>query len=150
MDYQAQESAQAAPAQQYAGVGSRFLAFLLDGIIIGIVFGIINAILGTALKDSFATAIGSVGSIEGLLVFVYYLYMEATQGGTFGKKILGLRVVKEDGSLINWSESLIRNLLRIIDGIPGFYLVAAILIWTSSRKQRLGDRAAHTVVIKTR
>lgn len=149
MDYQAQESAQAAPAQQYAGVGSRFLALLLDGIIIGIVFGIINAILGTALKNGLAAALGAIGGIEGLLVFVYYLYMEASQGGTFGKKILGLRVVKEDGSPISWSESLIRNLLRIIDGLF-VYLIGAILIWTSPRKQRLGDRAAHTVVVKGR
>ncbi|EFH84130.1 RDD family protein [Ktedonobacter racemifer] len=145
MDYQAQESAQAAPAQQYAGVGSRFLAILIDSIILGIVFGIINAILGTALKGSFA-----ISGIEGLLLLIYYSCMEATMGATLGKKILGLRVVKEDGSSIGWGDSIIRNLLRIIDIIPGFYLVAAILVWTSSSKQRLGDKVAHTVVVKTR
>lgn len=147
MDYQAQESAQAAPAQQYAGVGSRFLAILIDGIILGIVFGIINAILGTALKGSFA-----ISGIEGLLLLIYYSCMEATMGATLGKKILGLRVVKEDGSPIGWGDSIIRNLLRIIDSIPFFipYLLGAILVWTSPRKQRLGDRAAHTVVVKAR
>ncbi|GHO78829.1 hypothetical protein KSD_66000 [Ktedonobacter sp. SOSP1-85] len=146
MDYQAQESAQAAPAQQYAGVGSRFLALLIDGIIVGIVIGILDAVFGLAIKNT-GPAIGS--GIGGIIALVYYFYMEATQGGTFGKKILGLRIVKEDGSPIGWSESIIRNLLRIIDGLFA-YLIGAILIWTSPRKQRLGDRAAHTVVIKTR
>jgi uncharacterized RDD family membrane protein YckC len=54
-----------------------------------------------------------------------------------------------DGSPISWSESVIRNLLRIIDGLFG-YLVGAILIWTSPLKQRLGDRVANTVVIRKR
>ncbi|MFL5661319.1 MAG: RDD family protein, partial [Ktedonobacteraceae bacterium] len=70
-------------------------------------------------------------------------------GATLGKMVVGLRVVKLDGSPISWSESVIRNLLRIIDGIF-FYLVGAIFVWTSPRKQRLGDRAASTVVIRRR
>jgi len=73
--------------------------------------------------------------------------LEATQGATLGKRILGLRVVKIDGSPIGWSESIIRNLLRIIDGLFA-YLVGAILIWTSPQRQRLGDRVAKTVVVR--
>ena len=75
--------------------------------------------------------------------------MEATQGATLGKMALGLRVVKTDGSPITWTDSIIRNLLRIIDGLF-IYLVGAIFVWTSPLKQRLGDRAAHTVVVKRR
>lgn len=142
MDYQAQ----AAPAQQYAGVGSRFLAFLIDLIITFVVILVLDLVFGLAIKNT-GPAIG--GGLGGLIALIYYFYMEATQGGTFGKKALGLRIVKEDGSPIGWSESIIRNLLRIIDGLFA-YLIGAILIWTSPRKQRLGDRAAHTVVIKTR
>ncbi len=43
-----------------------------------------------------------------------------------------------------------RNVLRIIDGLPLFYLASAILIWTSEKKQRLGDRVADTIVVTIR
>lgn len=126
---------------QYVGVGMRFLALLIDGIIIGVVAGLLSFI--------FRNAPGLSGSLIGVLAIAYYIVMEATQGATLGKMALGLRVVKEDGSPISWSESVIRNLLRIIDGLFA-YLVGAILIWTSPLKQRLGDRVAHTVVIRKR
>ena len=126
---------------QYVGVGMRFLALLIDGIIIGAVGGLLSFI--------FRNAPGLSGSLIGLLAIAYFIVMEATQGATVGKMALGLRVVKMDGSPISWSESVIRNLLRIIDGLF-VYLVGAILIWTSPLKQRLGDRVANTVVIRKR
>ena len=66
---------------------------------------------------------------------------------SLGKMALGLRVIRTDGAPISWTESIIRNLLRIIDGLF-VYLVGAILIWTSPLKQRLGDRVAKTVVVR--
>src|SRR5450755_3534125 len=117
--------------QQYAGVGVRFLAILIDSIIIGVIGGLLSFI--------FRNAPGLGGSIVGILAIVYYIVMEATQGATLGKMALGLRVVKMDGSPISWTESVIRNLLRIIDGLFA-YLVGAIFVWTSPLKQRLGDR----------
>jgi uncharacterized RDD family membrane protein YckC len=127
--------------QQYVGVGLRFLALLIDAIIIGVVAGLLSFI--------FRDAPGLSGGLTGLLALAYFIVMEATQGATLGKMALGLRVTKMDGSPISWSESVIRNLLRIIDGLFA-YLVGAILIWTSPLKQRLGDRVAHTVVIRKR
>ena len=50
---------------------------------------------------------------------------------TLGKLLLGLRVVNVDGSRIGWGASIIRNLLRIIDALPFFYLFGAILICTA-------------------
>src|SRR5437016_2857876 len=67
----------------------------------------------------------------------------ATLGATLGKLAFGLRVVKTDGTPITWSGSLIRNLLRLVDGLL-YYLVGAMLIWTSPLKQGLGDRVAKT------
>ncbi len=126
---------------QYVGVGPRFLAILIDSIIIVAIAGV----LGVIFRD--APAI--YGGFTGILALAYFIILEATQGATVGKMAVGLRVVKIDGSPISWSESVIRNLLRIIDGIF-FYLVGAIFVWTSPRKQRLGDRAANTVVIRRR
>src|SRR5258708_3544495 len=126
---------------QYVGVGPRFLAILIDSIIIVAIAGV----LGVIFRD--APAI--YGGFTGILALAYFIILEATQGATVGKMAVGLRVVKIDGSPISWSESVIRNLLRIIDGIF-FYLVGAIFVWTSPRKQRLGDRPANTVVIRRR
>jgi uncharacterized RDD family membrane protein YckC len=129
------------PQLQYVGVGLRFVAVLIDAIIIGVVAGILSAV--------FRNAPGLSGGVTGILGILYFIVLEATQGATLGKMALGLRVVKTDGSPISWADSIIRNLLRIIDGLFA-YLVGAIFIWTSPRKQRLGDRAANTVVIRRR
>ncbi len=126
---------------QYVGVGPRFVAVLIDSIIIAVVAGILNF--------AFQGNSGVSGSLTGLLAIIYFILMEGTRGATLGKMALGLRVVKTDGSPIGWSEAIIRNILRIIDGLFA-YLVGAIFIWTSPRKQRLGDRAANTVVIRSR
>ena len=82
------------------------------------------------------------------LTLVYFTVMEATQGATLGKKALGLRVVKIDGtSPIGWSASILRNLVRIVDALF-VYLVGALIIWKSPIRLRLGDKAANTIVIR--
>ena len=129
------------PALEYVSVGSRFLAVLIDGLIIGALTGF--------LAFPFRGAPGFWGGSVGLLSILYYIVMEATQGATFGKMALGLRVVKLDGSPISWDASIIRNVLRVVDGLF-FYLVGAIFVWNSPLRQRLGDRAAGTVVVRRR
>jgi uncharacterized RDD family membrane protein YckC len=139
--YYAQPPLYGQPQLEYVSVGPRFLAVLIDGLIIGAVTGF--------LSFPFRDAPGLWGGSIGLLSILYYIVMEATQGATLGKMALGLRVVKVDGSPISWQESIIRNVLRIIDGLFG-YLVGAILIWNSPLRQRLGDQAAGTVVVRRR
>ncbi len=147
----------AAPAMEYVGVGRRLLAVIIDGIVLGIVNGIIAAIfhigmVTTANGSMSYSASGPGATLPYIIFLIYYIVLEATMGATLGKLALGLRVVKADGSPISWGESIIRNLLRFIDVIPGFipYLLGAILIWTSPTKQRLGDRLAKTVVVRRR
>ena len=135
------------PQLQYVGVGMRFLALMIDSILVGIIGGILGVIFRSGLSTTGGVTLTS--AIGSILVILYYVGLEATQGATLGKMILGLRIVKTDGSPIGWSESIVRNLLRIIDGLVG-YLVGAILIWTSPTRQRLGDRVAGTVVIRRR
>jgi len=133
----------------YKGVGSRFVALLIDTILMLIV-GFIIAIFAGA-----TTFRGGLGfELQGTPAFIlfaiwalYYIILEGTAGGTLGKKALGIRIVKEDGSPCGIQASIVRNLLRIIDGLF-FYLVGAILIWQSSNKQRLGDRIAKTLVVE--
>ena len=81
------------------------------------------------------------------MVLAYYFVMEAATGKTLGKMLMGLRVQALDGAYTPM-KSFIRNLLRIIDGLPVFYLLGLIVMVSSKRKQRIGDMAAGTVVVK--
>jgi uncharacterized RDD family membrane protein YckC len=139
------------PAQATVGVGLRFLAILIDAVVVTLALCPF-IILAVASSDAEAGETSSGASLllnclSFLIGIGYYVVLEALRGQTVGKMALGIRVVKLDGSPISWQESIIRNLLRIIDGLFA-YLVAAILIWTSPMKQRLGDRAANTVVVR--
>jgi len=84
------------------------------------------------------------------IIFAYFIFMEAYVGWTVGKRMLRMRVVDVTGSKIGLSKSLIRNFLRLLDGLPAFNILGIILIIISPRGQRLGDRIAKTYVVKER
>jgi len=147
----------------YKGVGIRFFAFFVDLIVFGVVFWLFMRIFGSTHAGPCYVWIGAKYStfnettlyglcnlsaiLYFLTVFVYYVLFEWKIGGTLGKLITGMRVIKVTGEPINLKDSLIRNILRIVDFFPFFYLVGAISIWNSKIKQRVGDRLAKTVVV---
>jgi len=139
---------------EYASLGQRIGACLLDLIIIVIgIFIIIWIVsylivsLGFYLSSSETYWVGVV--IGFLVEFGYFIFLEAaSKGQTLGKMALSIRVVDKDtGEGIGWGQSLIRNLLRIIDFLFAG-LIGIILIASSDENQRLGDKAANTIVIK--
>jgi len=81
------------------------------------------------------------------VIFAYFILMEAYVGWTVGKRILGMRVVDGTGNKIGFSKSLIRNLLRLVDGLPALNILGIILIAYSPRGQRFGDLIAKTFVV---
>ena len=90
-----------------------------------------------------------------LLFTGYFILFEwLWDGQTPGKRLLGLRVIREDGRPVTLWEAIARNLLRIFDSVPGFfvpvYSVGLIVIFLSTRDQRVGDIFAGTVVIRER
>lgn len=138
------------------GVGRRFFALLIDTIILYI-FNYYFAISYGAASASMTNGFNVNYSLQGWPAFVamvidlgYFVLLEAIFGATIGKLILGLRVIKEDGSRVGFGASFIRNLLRIVDALPILipYLLGAILIWRTPTRQRLGDRVAKTMVVK--
>jgi len=142
-----QELAKLPMAIEYKGVGIRFVSLLIDSIIISILMGMIGTILGFSMMK-----LGMVSWWWGLFYFIiyiaYFTVMERHNGQTIGKMITKIRVVREeDGGKIDMAQSFKRNILRIIDGLLT-YLVGAVLIWRSDKKQRLGDSIAKTLVIK--
>jgi len=130
----------------YAGVAVRFVAILIDAAILFPVFYVLAGMSGQTTQGGFELT-GAPFFIALVLGIGYYVVLEALRGATVGKMAVGLRVLKDDGSAIGWSESAIRNVLRIIDGLF-FYLIGAIFVWTSDKRKRLGDRAAGTVVVR--
>jgi uncharacterized RDD family membrane protein YckC len=132
----------------YTKVGLRAVATIIDIIILFVIGYVIALFTGGTTGAGFQLT-GLPALLWFIVCFGYYVVLEATLGATIGKLPLGLRVVEVDsGSAISWQASLIRNVLRIVDGLPLFYLVGAILVWTSDKGQRLGDRVAKTAVIR--
>ena len=128
-----------------AGLGSRFLARLLDTVIQGAL--IIALALGAAATHAPGWIDAFVFVFVFLVVFAYDVVMETLNNGrTFGKQAAGIRVLGQSGEPIRFVPSAVRNILRIIDFLPLFYLVGSVSIVLTERDQRLGDLAAGTIV----
>ncbi len=138
-------------------IGPRIGAVILDTIVIVVIFVILAAIIAV-IGYAAATTGRGFGLLFGipfmagmfLLPILYFAFFEAYMNGqTPGKMLVKIKVVKVTGEPIGLGESLIRNILRIIDELPFFYLLGFILIMTNDKKQRLGDMAAGTIVVKS-
>jgi uncharacterized RDD family membrane protein YckC len=138
----------------YASLGDRMLEVCLDALVLLAVFWMMGMWVapryGGLTADGFNLE-GAPALITGALTvlpfFLYYLCLEWWLGTTLGKIVVGVKVVGVDGGRIDLRASLIRNLLRLVDGL-GVYLVAAVAVLVTRRCQRLGDLAAHTVVVR--
>jgi uncharacterized RDD family membrane protein YckC len=141
-----------------AGIGSRFVALLVDYLIwiavfiaLIFLFALIHPSLGrfNQLGAKWATAIFIL--IPFLLHWGYFTLFEAFWNGrTPGKRVARIRVIKQSGRGIGLFESMTRNFLRIVDQIPLIYAVGVVSIFLTRQHQRLGDLAAGTLVIHDR
>jgi uncharacterized RDD family membrane protein YckC len=134
--------------QQPAGVLLRFIAALIDGVLIGVVSWVLGLVLGASGDGGFDVQ-GPAALIIFVLPVIYWAAMEATSGATVGKMVLGIQVVNENGtSPIGWGPAIIRNIIRI----PLIYwaacIVGLIMMLTQPNQQRLMDKVAHTIVVK--
>lgn len=143
-----------------ADIGSRFLAVLIDSAIQGVLYIvlflamiIVGSSLTTVELPEFVNVILVVGLILTvfLIQFGYFLFLEIVMGGqTPGKRMFRLRVVKDNGYPLSTVESIIRNLIRIIDFFPIGYGIGIMVMFLNRRAKRLGDFAAGTLVVKLR
>lgn len=138
-----------------AGIPLRFVAVLLDALIVFLPLAIVVGVLagrGYAERgEGYANAGVDVGgnAFWALLALGvgYYIVCEAAAGATLGKRMVGIRVVGESGEHVTVGAAVIRNLLRLVDCLF-FYLVGALFVLTSQQGQRLGDRVARTIVVR--
>jgi uncharacterized RDD family membrane protein YckC len=145
-------------AYDVAGIGSRFLAAIVDTLLIGVAEIVVFIIVGLTIStlDLGSSATGSVlAALGGLLAFAilwgYYIAFELLWNGQSpGKRIIGLRVVREGGRPITFVGSAIRNLIRIVDFLPLFYGIGVVVMFIDRRARRLGDLAGGTLVVKER
>jgi len=132
-----------------AGPISRMLAFMLDLLVVMTICEVARRLLAPLgfLGKDFSDAI---------LIVAYFVvsiaYMMTAEwlwrGQTVGKRLLRLRVVDGAGLRLEPSQLIVRNLMRMVDGLPALYLVGGISCLISRHRQRLGDLAAGTVVIR--
>jgi uncharacterized RDD family membrane protein YckC len=138
-----------------AGIPLRFVAVLLDLVIVFLPLGTVIGLMtggGYAVRgNGYANAGVNVGGNAFWMLLAlgigYYIVCEAATGATLGKRMVGIRVVGEDGEHVTFGAAVVRNLLRAIDALF-FYLIGFLFAVTSTRGQRLGDRAAHTLVVR--
>jgi len=142
-----------------AGIGSRFIALLVDYLILIaglIVLWFLTLLLGPALK-SFGRI--SAQWAEAIVIFILFLFswgyftlFEAFWNGrTPGKRVAKIRVIQRSGRSIGLVESMARNLVRYVDMQPfPIYAVGVITMFVTRQHQRLGDLAAGTLVVRDR
>jgi uncharacterized RDD family membrane protein YckC len=133
-----------------SGPVTRFLAWAVDLASIAVISSVIGSVLGilgilgrdlamaASILAYFMVSIG-----YGIILEWYW------RGQTLGKRLLGLRVMDEQGLRLQFSQIVIRNLLRFVDSLPLFYFVGGLACLLNRRAQRLGDVAASTVVVWT-
>ncbi len=145
-----------------AGIGSRFLAALADTLAILVLQVIILGtllwlVLRSAPTDSLFGSnagywfLGIVTLLSFIFFWGYYIFFEIMWNGqTPGKRWIGLRVIRLDGTPVTVAEVVIRNLVRMLDLLPTAYGVGVVTMFINENSRRLGDLAAGTVVVYDR
>ncbi len=155
---------------ELAGLGTRFCANFLDMLLmlltlagVFVVIGLLAfGLLALGAREHVAWLVKFLHELGGfisagmtILSFVvfwgYFIYFEFKWNGqTPGKRASGLRIVREGGYPVDLYSVILRNLLRIIDFLPGFYFIGIASITLTSHYQRLGDLLGGTLVVKQR
>lgn len=141
------------------GLGIRGVAMAIDTAVWFALFFLATFPVAAITGDITTTAEGVDASLTGTPALValalwfalaigYHTAFEWRFGKTLGKYLVAIRVVNDDGSPVSIRSSLVRNALRLVDWLPGFYVLGMLLIALSGRNQRLGDRVGDTIVVR--
>ena len=144
----------AVPAAATRVTGRRVVATVIDGLIFGVAYWLLALAFGDVRTEGDAAnwvsnLPGWASVVYGLFVLGYYVLLEGYLGQTVGKMATGIKVVSEaTGQTPGLAAAAIRTVLRLIDGLF-CYAVAFFTVLASDKRQRLGDMAAHTLVVRT-
>ena len=131
----------------------RLFAFLVDATLLllaqALVLFAVLLVFGLEIPDAHLLAIAE---LAGLVLDSGLAWQEASSGGTFGKRLLKIRVVRADGGNVGYRQAFIRNFARLGWQVPTFgalFLLAdALLLLAQPRRQRIGDLLAETRVVR--
>jgi len=137
---------------ELASLRDRFIALLIDILIVFAGYFVIISILNNTVDISDGYTVNIVFMFMPLLLFVLYnLFLELwLNGQTIGKKTVGIKVVRLDGREPGIGNYLMRAIFHLIDTIFSMGVMGALLISSSVHKQRLGDMTANTTLIKVK
>ncbi len=156
-----------AVSYELAGLGSRFLAVTIDLAIqvaglaavaaltlaaLWIAQAVLRAPHGWLLPKRITSGIEAIAILVVFLIFVgYFVAFEAWwRGSTPGKRALRIRVLRDGAYPVDFMSALIRNAVRSIEFLVGFYTLSAVSVLASPSNKRLGDYAAGTIVVRDR
>ncbi|MEN8131662.1 MAG: RDD family protein [Pseudomonadota bacterium] len=129
-----------------AGPVARALAWSIDTLFRTAIYIVIGLLLSLFVAGDFM--IGLYFIILFLMEWFYFVFYEVyREGQTPGKSTMGLRVLCDDGTSVDWSASMIRNLLRFVDFLPFIYGFGLISMLIGPDFKRLGDLVAGTIVV---
>ena len=141
-----------------AGLGTRFCAILIDYLLmiaVMIALAFLAYLLVTGLpamanaKNAGKWFLALIVGVIFTLNLGYFLFFEwLMRGQTPGKKLIKIRVIRDDGTPVTIHEVFVRNLVRLVDFLPAAYVVGVLFMFPSRLSKRLGDIAAGTIVIK--
>ncbi|HEX8407867.1 MAG TPA: RDD family protein [Thermoanaerobaculia bacterium] len=130
-----------------AGAGSRFLATLIDAVLVLAISSMAGRLMAMALPRGIALALTI--TLNFVLTWGWHVYFETRrQGRTPGKRALKLRVIDARGLPVSLYQSLVRNITRALDFAPAFYGIGAIAVMLTPARRRIGDVVADTLVVR--
>lgn len=133
-----------------AGPVTRAVAFAIDFLCLMAVLSALGPFLATLGVLGGDAGVGMIVLLQFILMEGFRMIMELLwRGQTVGKRLMGLRVIDENGLKLRPSQVVVRNILRFVDILPVFYALGGLVCLFSKRSQRLGDLAAGTVVVRT-
>jgi len=137
----------------------RLGALILDFLFFSIVLTVVNNVYGITVVTSgpplspvgmvayYTTTAGVAWPVQTLLWLVYYIVPESVFGASLGKMLCGLCVVRVDGRPLGIGAVVARNVLRLVDVLPGLYLIGGLSVLITTNSQRVGDKWAGTTVV---
>lgn len=146
-------------AHRRCGVGIRGVAMAIDSVVWIALFMFAVTAIGYVTGDLQTTSEGIEANLHGGpalgalalwfgLSIGYHTLLEWRWGKTLGKYLVSIEVTTDSGSPPSLQASFLRNLFRLVDWLPLFYLVGIVAILTTTEDKRLGDRFGNTVVVR--
>lgn len=150
---------QVAVTYRLAGIGTRFAAVLVDTLLhvvllagvfafLALIFPLVGRTLSWLEWEASSWVLAAVILAAFAIFWGYFMFWETVWNGrTPGKKLAGIRVMRDTGHPVDFRASFVRNVLRYVDFLPAGYGVGTVVMFLSRDSKRLGDYAAGTVVV---